>query len=98
MDKLILLGQFFGYPQCCVNEFVGNFVPYWERAEIVQLTMEGGFIPCPACAAKILSKEITIEGLIQNRICTVPFHQSKTEQGDHQLNKEVDIFLEKRLK
>lgn len=96
MDKQTLLGTFFGFPQCCVKEFTNNPIPYWERLEIVQLTMRNGFVPCPECAAKVLTKKITLENLIQNRLCSIPFKvEENTHEEDRLMQKEIDEFLKK---
>ena len=65
-------GEYFGYPKCCIDSF--SKVPFNKRT-LSQLNVHKytGFIPCDQCATKIMSNEITLENLIKNRICIVPF-------------------------
>lgn len=65
-------GLYFGYPKCCIEDFVNRFPepPPVERREIHNFK---GFIPCKECCDKILSGKATLESLITNRICQTAF-------------------------
>lgn len=70
-----LYGEYFGYPKCCIesfdkqNKFTRNQRYVHKRK---------GFIPCDSCAEKILNNETTIEGLIKDRICSLPYPKTQT--------------------
>ncbi len=100
-------GQFFGYPQCCIDEFVERVAKIQlegtsantdlskERLEASDFT---GFIPCQKHAEQIVAKEITLESLISNRICTVDFSNfvrisKEYNQIDATIEKDFDKFL-----
>jgi hypothetical protein len=68
--RFIILGKYYGYPSCCIDSFVINT----PKTHIQQFVHKGlGFIPCNSCATKIMNGENTIEELIKNRICRIPF-------------------------
>lgn len=95
-EQLIKLGTYFGYPPCCVQEFVTNF----NREEIgteKQIASNGtGFIPCSKHTLLILSGEITVESLISpDRVCTAPFpDEGKQEDAFEYLGVKI-LTLEK---
>ena len=72
------IGVYFGYPKCCIKEFYSDleigimFVNKRNRMKRTKFA-KNGFIPCKKHARLIKRKEITIESLIKNRICTLPF-------------------------
>ena len=72
------LKVYFGYPKCCIKEFYSDleigimFVNKRNRMKRTKFA-KNGFIPCKKHARLIKRKEITIESLIKNRICTLPF-------------------------
>jgi hypothetical protein len=59
--QLITLGRFFGYPECCIKEFVETFgLPKLKRK------LNGtGYIPCFNCNKK--SESILIYNIQQKR-------------------------------
>ena len=73
------MGKYFGYPACCIKEYDailangGRKSP--EQMLIKRMHPKHGFCPCTAHARKILNGEITIESLINNRICSLPYPQ-----------------------
>lgn len=68
--KFESMGSFYGYPECCINDFVKRFKE-GDHASLLQLKVSEytGFIPCPAHAKEIKNGTITLEGLITNRKC-----------------------------
>ena len=81
------LGKYFGYPICCIQAYIdvlenaGRKTP--EQYYINQISGDG-FIPCPNHAKQIISGQITLESLIQNRVCILPFPQEPPmEEIDH---------------
>jgi len=71
IDHWIFMGTYFGYPECCIEDFCTRDS---EPTPLQEQVHDGtGFIPCPSCCNKILSGETTLEGLISNRRCKIPF-------------------------
>lgn len=73
-DRIMIFrynGKVFGYPDCCVEEFVKFFAYYpqitrtKEQEQIGQLSY--GFIPCAHHAQAIIKGKIKIESLISDR-------------------------------
>lgn len=79
MDRYQILGQYFGYPQCCIDAFAKQMSERkgWKDREPEVLKVIGpynhGFVPCVDCARKILQGQATFESLIANRECSTPF-------------------------
>lgn len=62
-------GQYYGYPTCCIDEFVGFqkdgvIQPARFRPKEQQKAQKNGFIPCVKHAKEILQGKIHIEDLI----------------------------------
>ncbi len=70
-------GHYYGYPQCCIKAFhvmLRNEVKFIDISQERQQVAKKGFIPCQACAEKILRGEKTTEDLIlPSRVCPRPF-------------------------
>jgi hypothetical protein len=69
------LGKRLGYPECCIDAFIGrndNICISPNRIQI-RVSNGSGFIPCSYCSWKILSKQYTLEELIKNRKERKPF-------------------------
>jgi hypothetical protein len=73
-EKKIKLGRLFGYPQCCIDEFIYDSekmkdtnidVRIPEQIKIAKIT--GGFVPCKKHALAISSGEVTLESIIVGR-------------------------------
>ena len=67
-------GEIFGYPSCCINEFINDKVYYDKfgedcrsHAQIVIAQEVGGFVPCKKHAEEIISGEISLSDIIINR-------------------------------
>lgn len=71
------IGRYFGYPECCIREYNiilgkrGKRSP--EQLLVLSKHPGNGFVPCTAHARQILLGTITIEKLIHNRICPLPY-------------------------
>jgi hypothetical protein len=68
-------GKWFGYPECCINDFVtrgeNDFIrPTRNQSKI---SNHSGFIPCSYCSWKVLSKQCKLEDLIDKRRAPYPF-------------------------
>lgn len=70
------VGKYFGYPICCISSYEKILINGGKKtAEQAYLTItdSSGFIPCPEHSKQILEGKITINSLINNRICPFPF-------------------------
>lgn len=67
-------GIYYGYPKCCIEEFVKYPPSERTTAQNAYSVHQGkGFIPCAKHAMLILKEEITLESLITNRQCPTAF-------------------------
>lgn len=69
-------GRHFGYPACCIDWFVGRVFgnnPFPLTPEQEKVNGNNGFVPCPKCADRVASGEITIEDLIVDREHPLPY-------------------------
>jgi hypothetical protein len=66
-------GRYYGYPECCIENFVNKVIFRKLSKEQEQVHKNHGFIPCPECAKKVVEGITTLEGLIKDRICKTPF-------------------------
>ena len=77
IDKIGLtkLGKRLGYPECCIKEFVArcNSFKFTTKRIPYRVSKNTGFVPCSYCSWKILTKQCTLEDLIQNRKVKTPF-------------------------
>ncbi len=85
-NEFISIGIYYGYPECCIKNFVRNILCKGKYASAIKkspsriqrrISNHCGFIPCSYCCWKILTKQIKIEDLIKNRICENPFTPPK---------------------
>lgn len=73
------LGEYYGYPSCCIEAFSpnGEVILWMERDRVVidaTETFPGcGFLPCNACAKRVVKGELTLDQLIVNRKHPLPF-------------------------
>ena len=64
MSKWEAYGIYFGYPRCCVDNFLRNvMIPFWYENKNLypsgRLLDGTGFVPCPKC-----NKEHTEKSLV----------------------------------
>ncbi len=84
-------GKFFGYPDCCIKSFGEIAILFLLRPTEVKQATLNGFVPCLACAKKLIAKQITYEELINpNRRCTIPFKPLHITQERLQIDNELD--------
>lgn len=75
------LGQYYGYPKCCVNHFVDNIlngkksiIEYRKKyVKNYNTSKHTGFIPCTRHTNLILANKMSLEDLIRNRKCKKNF-------------------------
>jgi len=69
-------GIYFGYPLCCINEFIDDLSkgesPH-RRNKLAGIKTDGAFHPCRKHTQDILDGKIKIEDLIDSRVCPYPF-------------------------
>ena len=58
-------GLYYGYPSCCIEEFVMNNV-YNKGCSLISAAY-GGFVPCQKHTMMIVNKKINIKDLIGKR-------------------------------
>ena len=69
------LGTYFGYPLCCNTQFCEEIA---EGKNPAVRNIDGsGFIPCSKHFIQIKKGEITLNSLIENRICPTAFKTNK---------------------
>lgn len=74
-DNWALLGLAFGYPTCCIEEFMTKplFIDE-ENYKVRSLASDGsGFIPCGECAKKVKDGHIELKDLITFRTISQEF-------------------------
>jgi len=69
-------GEFFGYPKCCIQSFV--YKQTTDEQEKASRNL--GFLPCEKHAKSILSGDIALEDLIENRVCSSPFPKECSDE------------------
>ena len=73
------IGHYFGYPACCIADFVTRALrlraPSYFQALAAGNT---GFVPCPGCASAVVSGRFKLGELVRNRVCSAPFPQTDT--------------------
>ena len=69
-DIYISNGIYYGYPRCCINEFIYRCN---QPINISPLVCVNGFIPCKKHTQQIIDKVIDIKDLIKNRECIWEF-------------------------
>lgn len=83
-------GEFFGYPSCCITAFGDIAIPFFKRPAISRAAKMNGFIPCPNCAVKLKTKQVTYQELINpNRKCSIPFKEEYTDEEELQIQREL---------
>lgn len=69
-----MLGEYFGYPSCCVDYFCNDLFQTRITAHQKAVKSLGyGFVPCEDCARKVVEGRVGVQDLIQNRICNTEF-------------------------
>lgn len=82
------LGQYYGYPKCCINHFVDNILngkksileyrkKYVKNYEVSKNT---GFVPCTRHTNLILNNRMSLEDLVRNRKCKKKFPNHNDER------------------
>jgi hypothetical protein len=72
-DYYIEMGKHFGYPECCINQFIETYGAMEASEERKIASSFTGFIPCDIHAKEILDGKTTLSNLITNRQEKTPF-------------------------
>lgn len=76
--KLRFYGNYFGYPKCCINQFVKMVLAEKTPTRLQRKVCEStGYVPCSYCSWRILTKQVVLDELVQNRRCKIPFRKHK---------------------
>jgi hypothetical protein len=75
-------GEFFGYPSCCINEFIRTKGLKLRDSSKLRSTI-GNFIPCEMHQEQLQRGEVILEDLIQNRTCETEFPHGDFPQCHH---------------
>lgn len=68
------MGTHYGYPKCCINDFVLRTHNEQKFDSIQELAGSyTGYVPCVNCSEKIVSNKLAIEKLIKDRKCNTKF-------------------------
>lgn len=66
-------GKFFGYPKCCIEEFLVNASQMIRPTGVRLEAAFEGFVPCEKHSREIIAGTITHMELIKDRFCPLPF-------------------------
>jgi hypothetical protein len=89
-EKRICTGQYYGYPKCCIIEFLKvadlrrKDAAKWSelrkaKAQSYDVSNHSGFIPCMAHAKMIYEGKASLASLISNRVCKYPFPEDNMD-------------------
>ena len=67
------LGEYFGYPKCCIDQFMKCYTNRMPPNKICTESAYEGFVPCIEHSKQIKAKKIKIGDLIQKRCCKKEF-------------------------
>jgi hypothetical protein len=76
-------GAYYGYPECCVKDFIQRVVDYRQGKPLAFLErkLDGtGYIPCLICNEK--SEEELLTVISSNRKCKKPFPMEDDEDDE----------------
>lgn len=91
LDKWVILGRFFGYPECCINAFK-NFEHIGGDSRKLDGT---GYIPCATCNKK--STKFLIDVINKKRISRLPFPEENSLSNDlHEIMVSSEFTMEEK--
>jgi hypothetical protein len=86
-------GEFFGYPQCCIDEFIANASQFQGPTGTRKETANYGFIPCERHSREILAGTLTHEQLIsEDRLSPLPFASPRWTEPYNTLLLKTTVF------
>lgn len=65
MEHYRAMGNYYGYPECCIYEFIQRYEKK-EKPSYLQTSVSEykGFIPCIHHTNEIIAKKVTLEGVL----------------------------------
>ena len=76
MNKFYLLGLKFGYPDCCISEFIYCIASRTIHRRETRKLAGTGYIPCYECNSKYTEQEL-VDNINKNRDKTLIIFHSK---------------------
>jgi len=68
-------GKYYGYPDCCIKQFIETVGSLNETCTRVIYSKNSGFIPCDLCVIKLKNNNnLKLKDFITNRKCKIPFN------------------------
>jgi len=75
MSSFYKNGKFYGYPECCINQFIYNIKNKKKHTkDQIRVSKYKGFIPCEFHTKLILEGKMKLEDLINDRKCKKEFN------------------------
>lgn len=87
------IGRYYGYPVCCCESFCAyqkNLMNGKKIHRNPKAHGKTGFLPCEKHERMIISGQIKIADLIQNRICKTPFPNDGGNEGLIDMNNYIE--------
>lgn len=79
MNKWRILGRYFGFPECCIDEFIEYITGEKNPFERETRKLEGtGYIPCVECNKKSVGE--LIDQIEKSRTYHRPFPEHREEE------------------
>lgn len=71
--QYFILGEYFGYPKCCISEFVREVnTIFFDNGRLNRKLSGTGFIPCKKCNETKMEADL-IQEINRNRHCPTEF-------------------------
>jgi hypothetical protein len=75
------VGKFYGYPDCCIKEFLVNASQMLPPEGVRKQAAHRGFVPCENHSRELLQLKVSYSGLLKNRICPMPLDNTPWEES-----------------
>lgn len=77
---LINKGIYYGYPRCCIDDFLVTVEDFQVRRirRLPRKLTGTGYVPCPICNEK--TEEELKDVINKNRVCPIPFPDINTNR------------------
>lgn len=85
-------GEFFGYPQCCIDEFINSASKREGPTGIRKEATDLGFVPCEKHSRELLAGTLTYDQLITDRLSPLPFGSPRWTEPYNNLLLKTTVF------
>lgn len=85
-------GEYFGYPQCCIDEFIVSASKRLGPSGDRGLATDYGFVPCEKHSRELLSGMVTYDELINDRLAPLPFKSPRWTEPYNNLLLKTTVF------